>query len=82
MKETEKKISEKVINLEELSKRGHSEVGEMLDIFKKDVHQESALNIYKHFHYGELSVDQFQIYCLKSNPNFGDENRGGLLPHL
>ena len=51
MKETEKKISEKVINLEELSKRSHSEVGEMLDIFKKDVHQESALNIYKHFHY-------------------------------
>lgn len=42
MKETEKKIGEKVINLEELSKRGYNEVGEMLDIFKKDIQQESA----------------------------------------
>ena len=81
MKETEKKISEQVINLEALCKQGHSEVGEMLDIFKKNVHQESALNIYKHFHYIDLSLDQFQN-CLKSNPNFWDENSGGLPPYL
>ena len=65
MKETEQKICEKVINLEELSKRGHSKVGELLDIFKKDIHQESALNIYKHFYYKELSVERFSYLLFK-----------------
>ena len=45
LKGTECKLSEKIMNLEEHSKQVHGEVGEILDVFKKDIHQEITLNI-------------------------------------
>ena len=46
LKETEQKLREKVFELEKLNKRDQSEFGETLDIFKKNIHQESDICIY------------------------------------